>query len=272
MSASWSPTAERYLDGVTKAHVLAAVAEGVSPDVAERLSGLRKPEMVEAAQPHLVAARWLRLCCGRRAGRRSSPWRRRPATRRRPSRGTPADPVEAPRPSWWRPSRRRRGGLAAPPSFQPRLARRPILRDRPFRVGIAHRISTRRKSDLVFAAGQSRPDQDVLAVEDHQGGADRFRRRPGVHVDRQGAVLSSRVFLQAAPSFVSWRKLGSRGGARGLGDDGTDRIALEADGQDAATPDTAPPARTPNPPMAAKAISPQDRHRAVPTASSPGLI
>lgn len=59
MSDWWSPTAERYLDGVTKAHVLAAVGEAVSPEAAARLAGLKKPDMVAAAQPQLVAARWL---------------------------------------------------------------------------------------------------------------------------------------------------------------------------------------------------------------------
>jgi ParB family chromosome partitioning protein len=46
----WSPTAERYLDAVTKAHVLAAVGEAVSPEAADRLAKLKKPQMVEAAQ------------------------------------------------------------------------------------------------------------------------------------------------------------------------------------------------------------------------------
>lgn len=59
MRAVWTPTAERFLDRVTKAHVLAAVAEAVSPDTAQRLSGLKKAELVAAAEPDLVAARWL---------------------------------------------------------------------------------------------------------------------------------------------------------------------------------------------------------------------
>jgi ParB family transcriptional regulator, chromosome partitioning protein len=59
MRAYWSPTARRYLDRVTKAQVLAAVADAVSPDAAARLCGLRKPEMVEAAEPLLVEAGWL---------------------------------------------------------------------------------------------------------------------------------------------------------------------------------------------------------------------
>lgn len=59
MSDWWSPTAGRYLDAVTKAHVMAAVGEAVSPEAAQRLSTLKKPQMVEAAEPQLVAARWL---------------------------------------------------------------------------------------------------------------------------------------------------------------------------------------------------------------------
>lgn len=69
MTALWSPTQDRYLARVTKAHVLAAMAEAVSPDTAQRLSGLKKVELVAAAEPDLVKARWL-------------PWllRTRPAT------------------------------------------------------------------------------------------------------------------------------------------------------------------------------------------------
>ncbi|MEH0194240.1 ParB N-terminal domain-containing protein [Caulobacter sp. CCNWLY153] len=59
MTAFWTPTAERYLARVTKAHVLAAVADGVSSDTAQRLSGLKKADLVTAAEPDLVAARWL---------------------------------------------------------------------------------------------------------------------------------------------------------------------------------------------------------------------
>lgn len=59
MSAFWAPTAERYLSRVSKPHVLAAVAEAVSPDTAQRLSGLKKGDLIAAAQPGLVEARWL---------------------------------------------------------------------------------------------------------------------------------------------------------------------------------------------------------------------
>lgn len=59
MTAYWSPTVGRYLSRVTKAQVLAAVSEGVSPEAAQRLDGLKKPQMVEAAEPLLVATPWL---------------------------------------------------------------------------------------------------------------------------------------------------------------------------------------------------------------------
>ena len=59
MTAYWKPTAGRYLDRVTKAHVLAAVTEGVSAEAAGRIAGLRKSEMVAAAEPMLVHTPWL---------------------------------------------------------------------------------------------------------------------------------------------------------------------------------------------------------------------
>jgi len=59
MRAYWKPTAARYLDRVTKAQIMAAVGDGVSAEAAGRLSGLKKPQMVEAAEPLLVEAGWL---------------------------------------------------------------------------------------------------------------------------------------------------------------------------------------------------------------------
>ncbi|ENZ82846.1 ParB/RepB/Spo0J family partition protein [Caulobacter vibrioides] len=59
MRAYWKPTAVRYLDRVTKAQITAAVADGVSGEAAERLSGMKKPAMVETAEPLLVEAGWL---------------------------------------------------------------------------------------------------------------------------------------------------------------------------------------------------------------------
>lgn len=59
MTAYWSPTPERYLAKVTKAHILAAVAEGASTEAAGRLAGLKKDAMVEAAEPVLAGTGWL---------------------------------------------------------------------------------------------------------------------------------------------------------------------------------------------------------------------
>ncbi|CAN7481611.1 ParB/RepB/Spo0J family partition protein [Caulobacter sp. LjRoot300] len=72
MSDWWSPTADRYLGAVTKGQILDAVAEAVSPEAAGRLTGLRKTEMIEAAEPQLVAARWLPACL--RTPGRPLPW------------------------------------------------------------------------------------------------------------------------------------------------------------------------------------------------------
>jgi len=58
----WSPTVERYLGRVTKAGILEAVREGVSIEAAERLSGLRKPDMAREAQSLLSESPWLPAC------------------------------------------------------------------------------------------------------------------------------------------------------------------------------------------------------------------
>jgi len=72
MSDWWSPTADRYLAAVTKGQILDAVTEAVSPEAARRLTGLRKTEMIEAAEPQLVGARWLPVCL--RTPGRPLPW------------------------------------------------------------------------------------------------------------------------------------------------------------------------------------------------------
>jgi len=59
MRAYWKPTAVRYLDRVTKAHIIGAVADGVSAEAAARLAGLKKSAMVEAAEPLLLEVGWL---------------------------------------------------------------------------------------------------------------------------------------------------------------------------------------------------------------------
>lgn len=62
MSDWWAPTADRYLRAVTKAQIVDAVSEGVSAEAGVRLAGLKKAQMIEAAEPQLVAARWLPVC------------------------------------------------------------------------------------------------------------------------------------------------------------------------------------------------------------------
>lgn len=59
MTAHWTPTTRTYLARVTKAHILAAVCEGVSDEAAGRIEGLKKPEMAEAAEQILAGTGWL---------------------------------------------------------------------------------------------------------------------------------------------------------------------------------------------------------------------
>lgn len=94
MSDWWSPTAARYLSAVTKAQIVDAVSEGVSPEAGERLVGLKKAEMIEAAEPQLVAAGWLPACL--RTPGRALPWVK-PQEAAEPSEGasaTEAAPAE----------------------------------------------------------------------------------------------------------------------------------------------------------------------------------
>ncbi|MGE5567247.1 MAG: ParB/RepB/Spo0J family partition protein [Parcubacteria group bacterium] len=59
MTTTWAPTRDAYLDRVTKARIAEAVREGVSPEAAERLDGLKKAEMAEAAEQLLKPTGWL---------------------------------------------------------------------------------------------------------------------------------------------------------------------------------------------------------------------
>ena len=58
-AVGWTPTAEAYLSRVTKAQILEAVREAKGDDAAERITGLKKPEMVTAAQDLLHGTGWL---------------------------------------------------------------------------------------------------------------------------------------------------------------------------------------------------------------------
>ena len=61
MAAYWQPTVDRYLGRVTKAHITQAVQEGVSVEAAERIVGLKKQPMAEAAEELLAATGWVPL-------------------------------------------------------------------------------------------------------------------------------------------------------------------------------------------------------------------
>jgi ParB family chromosome partitioning protein len=59
MTQSWAPTVGSYLGRVTKARILEAVREGDSPETAERMADLKKPEMAQAAETALAGKGWL---------------------------------------------------------------------------------------------------------------------------------------------------------------------------------------------------------------------
>lgn len=59
MAAHWTPTAQTYFGRVTKAHILAAVREAVSDEAADRIAGMKKQPMSEAAEQLVAATGWL---------------------------------------------------------------------------------------------------------------------------------------------------------------------------------------------------------------------
>lgn len=59
MAAHWTPTARSYFSRVTKAHIVAAVREAVSDEAAERIAGMKKQPMAEAAEQLVAATGWL---------------------------------------------------------------------------------------------------------------------------------------------------------------------------------------------------------------------
>jgi ParB family chromosome partitioning protein len=61
MTAWWQPTGATYLGRVSKAHILDAVKEGVSPEAAENLSTLKKGDLVARAEERLTGQGWLPL-------------------------------------------------------------------------------------------------------------------------------------------------------------------------------------------------------------------
>ncbi|MBI5939646.1 MAG: ParB/RepB/Spo0J family partition protein [Caulobacterales bacterium] len=59
MTGYWTPTVRSYLGRVTKARIGEAVREAVGEEAAERIAGLKKPEMAQAAEPLLSQTGWL---------------------------------------------------------------------------------------------------------------------------------------------------------------------------------------------------------------------
>lgn len=59
MNAHWRPTVRTYLGRVTKAHILAAVREAVGKEATERMRGMKKQAMAEAAEQLLARTGWL---------------------------------------------------------------------------------------------------------------------------------------------------------------------------------------------------------------------
>lgn len=59
MTAHWLPTVRTYFGRVTKAHILAAVREAVGDEAADRIAGMKKQAMAEAAEQLLAGTGWL---------------------------------------------------------------------------------------------------------------------------------------------------------------------------------------------------------------------
>ena len=59
MAQWWQPTAQTYLDRVSKKRILEAVVEGVSPEAAENFAKLKKDALVAHAEQRLAGTGWL---------------------------------------------------------------------------------------------------------------------------------------------------------------------------------------------------------------------
>jgi ParB family chromosome partitioning protein len=59
MTGYWQPTVRSYFGRVTKARILEAVSEGVSSEAAERIAGMKKAEMAQAAEQLLAPTDWM---------------------------------------------------------------------------------------------------------------------------------------------------------------------------------------------------------------------
>lgn len=59
MTATWTATARSYFGRVTKAHIVQAVGEAVSPEAAERIRPMKKADMADAAEQLVAGTGWL---------------------------------------------------------------------------------------------------------------------------------------------------------------------------------------------------------------------
>ncbi|MDW3224291.1 MAG: ParB/RepB/Spo0J family partition protein [Paracoccaceae bacterium] len=59
VAVGWTPTVDVYLARVTKAQILEAAREAKGDDAADRIAGLKKPEMITAADALLEGSSWL---------------------------------------------------------------------------------------------------------------------------------------------------------------------------------------------------------------------
>jgi ParB family transcriptional regulator, chromosome partitioning protein len=59
MTQWWQPTAANYLGRVSKALILEAVTEGISPNAAANLATLKKGDMAATAEERLAGKGWL---------------------------------------------------------------------------------------------------------------------------------------------------------------------------------------------------------------------
>ena len=59
MTGYWSATVASYLGRVTKARIGEAVREAVSDEAAERIGGMKKPDMASEAEALLAGKGWL---------------------------------------------------------------------------------------------------------------------------------------------------------------------------------------------------------------------
>lgn len=59
MTGDWTPTVASYLGRVTKAKIAEAVREAVSAEAAERIGGMKKPDMAAEAETLLAGKGWL---------------------------------------------------------------------------------------------------------------------------------------------------------------------------------------------------------------------